>query len=67
MNLFSHDERQGPPGSGDDSPLHRGRVVAQTSRDPEAAEYGIYGPFVVGPASPPEDGSCGHLGRKWNV
>lgn len=67
MNLFSHDERQGPAGSSADSPLHRGGVVAQTSRDAEAAEYGSYGPVVVGPGSPPEDGCCGHLGRKWNA
>lgn len=45
----------------------RGEVVAQTSRDVEAGEYAADGPVVVGPGSPPEDGSCGQFAVQFHV
>lgn len=49
------------------SPLRRHEVVARTSRDVEAGEYDIDGPAVVGPGSPPEDGSCGQFAVQFHV
>ena len=66
MSLFSHEEFQ-EPDSGADSRLHRGEIVAQISRDSEVVEYGLDGPVVVGPGSPPEDGSCGQFAVQFHV
>jgi hypothetical protein len=66
MSYPSDDERQEPDG-GAGSPLRRDEVVAQTSRDFEAAEFGIDGPVVVGPGLPPEDGSCGQFAVQFHV
>jgi hypothetical protein len=66
MSYPSDDECQ-EPDSGTGSPLRRNEVVAQTSRDYEAAEYGIDEPVVVGPGLPPEDGSCGQFAVQFHV
>lgn len=36
-------------------------------RDVEASEYSMDGPVVVGPGSPPEDGSCGQFAVQFHV
>lgn len=64
MSLFSHEECQ-EPGSGTAIPLRRGEVVAATCRDVEALD--VDGPVVVGPGSPPEDGSCGQFAVQFHV
>lgn len=65
MSYFSDECEE--PGSGADSPLRRSEVVAQRSRDAEAAEYGIDDPVVLGPGLPPEDGSCGQFAVQFHV
>ncbi|HOB50076.1 MAG TPA: hypothetical protein PKK01_12295 [Mycobacterium sp.] len=66
MSLFSDDIRQ-EPDSFTDGPLRRDGVVDRTSWDAEAAEYGFDAPVVVGPGSPPEDGSCGQFAVQFHV
>lgn len=67
MIRFSDDERP-EPGSGAGSPLLRhDEIVAQTTRDAEAAAYGLDDPVVVGPGLPPEDGSCGQFAVQFHV
>ena len=65
MDYLSDDEYQ-EPDSWTDRPLRRSEV-AQTSRDVEASEYAIDGPVIVGPGSPPEDGSCGQFAVQFHV
>ena len=65
MGHFSDDEWQ-EPDSGTDSPLRRNEV-ARTSRDAEVSEYAIDDPVIVGPGSPPEDGSCGQFAVQFHV
>ncbi|HPX36942.1 MAG TPA: hypothetical protein PLH92_09875 [Mycobacterium sp.] len=62
MDYLGDDECQEP-----DSLLRRNEVVARTSRDIEAGEFDIDGPAVVGPGSPPEDGSCGQFAVQFHV
>lgn len=45
-----------------------GREVVETRRrDVEAGDYVMDGPVVVGPGSPPEDGSCGQFAVQFHV
>ena len=61
------DDEWDEPDDCTDSPLRRHEVVARTYRDVEAGEYDIDGPAVVGPGSPPEDGSCGQFAVQFHV
>lgn len=65
MTYFSDDECE-EPDAGAES-LFRHEVVARTSRDAEAVEYGLDGPVVVGPGLPPEDGSCGQFAVQFHA
>jgi hypothetical protein len=65
MVHLSDDECREPDGWSD-SPLPRNQL-AQTSRDVEAGEYDVDGPVVLGPGSPPEDGSCGQFAVQFHV
>ena len=65
MGYRSDDERQEPDDHAD-SPLRRGEV-ARAIRDVEASEYAIDGPVVVGPGSPPGDGSCGQFAVQFHA
>lgn len=66
VGYLSGDDFQDPD-SFIDGRLHRNEVVAQTSRDVEAAEYAIDDPVVLGPGRPPEDGSCGQFAVQFHV
>ncbi len=66
MGYLSDDECREPE-SCIDSALRRNEVVAQTSRDVEAAEYAIDAPVILGPGLPPEDGSCGQFAVQFHV
>lgn len=64
MVLFSHAESQDPAddvGGGD-----RGGAV-ERARRAELGEYAVDEPVVVGPGSPPEDGSCGQFAVQFHV
>ena len=65
MGYLTDDECQ-EPDSWNDGPLRRNEV-AQTSWDVEAGEYAIDGPVILGPGSPPEDGSCGQFAVQFHV
>ena len=65
MGYFSDDEWQVPE-SHTDSAL-RCNEVAQTGRDTDVSEYAIDDPVVLGPGSPPEDGSCGQFAVQFHV
>ena len=65
MGYLTDDECQ-EPDSWTDGPLRRNEV-AQTSWDVEAGEYAIDGPVILGPGSPPEDGSCGQFAVQFHV
>ena len=65
MGYLSDDECQEPDG-GTDGPLRRSEV-AQRRRDAEVNEYAVDGPVVVGPGSPPEDGSCGQFAVQFHA
>lgn len=65
MGYLSDDEYQEPESS-TDSPL-RPNLVVQRSQDVEAGEYAIGGPVILGPGSPPEDGSCGQFAVQFHV
>lgn len=41
--------------------------VVPRSRDAEVSEYAIDDPVVVGPGSPPDDGSCGQFAVQFHV
>lgn len=66
MRYFSDDDEFREPDSCTDSPPRRDEI-AQTSRDVEAGEYAVDGPVIVGPGSPPEDGSCGQFAIQFHV
>ncbi len=64
MGLFSHAESRDPAdglGGGD-----RGGAV-ERARRAELGEYAVDEPVVVGPGSPPEDGSCGQFAVQFHV
>lgn len=64
MGLFSHEELRDPAdGVGGDS----GSGSVQRIRAAEVDEFGVDGPVVVGPGSPPEDGSCGQFAVQFHV
>jgi len=64
MGLFSHQEILDPADdSGDDA---KGGVV-ERARGAELGEYEVDEPVVVGPGSPPEDGSCGQFVVQFHV
>lgn len=64
MGLFSHEGFQGAAdGVGGGS---NGGVV-ERARAAEMDEYGVDEPVVVGPGSPPEDGSCGQFAVQFHV
>jgi hypothetical protein len=65
MGYLSDDDCQEPDG-GTDSPVRRSEV-ARTTLDVEAGEYVIDGPVIVGPGSPPEDGSCGQFAVQFHA
>ena len=50
-----------------DSPLRRNEVVVQAGRDIEAGEYAVDGPVILGPGSPPDDGSSGQFAVAFHV
>jgi hypothetical protein len=59
MGLFSHEELRDPVadvGGG-----------VQRVRAADVDEFGVDGPVVVGPGSPPEDGSCGQFAVQFHV
>lgn len=64
MGLFSHEEfRDRADGVGGGA---NGGVV-ERARRAEVSEYGVDEPVVVGPGSPPEDGSCGQFAVQFHV
>ena len=65
MGYLSDDECQ-EPDICTEGPLRRNEV-AQRGWDVEAGEYDIDGPVVLGPGSPPEDGSCGQFAVQFHV
>ena len=65
MGYLSDDECHEPDGW-TDSPL-RPNEVARTSRDVEAGDHALDGPVILGPGSPPEDGSCGQFAVQFHV
>ncbi len=62
MDHLSDDEHHVCPGA----QLRRDEL-AQISRDVVACEYTLDGPVVLGPGSPPEDGSCGQFAVQFHV
>jgi len=64
MGLFSHEELQ-DPAHGMGGGASSGAV--QRVRGAEVDEFGVDGPAVVGPGSPPEDGSCGQFAVQVHV
>ena len=64
MGLFSHEEIQ-DPADGVDGGASGG--VVERARRAELGEYGADEPVVVGPGSPPEDGSCGQFAVQFHV
>ena len=58
--MFSHEEFHDPAGDAS------GGVVAR-ARGGEVAEFPLDDPVVVGPGSPPEDGSCGQYAVQFHV
>lgn len=60
MGLFSHAEF-GEPGVGD------GGGVVDRGRHGEVGEFALDDPVVVGPGSPPEDGSCGQFAVQFHL
>lgn len=62
--MFSHEEFRDPDdGAAGDT---GGGAVAKAWRA-EVGEYGVDEPVVVGPGSPPEDGSCGQFAVQFHV
>ncbi|KAA1430177.1 hypothetical protein [Mycolicibacter arupensis] len=64
MGLFSHEEFRDP--SDDVDAGDRGGAV-ERARRAELGEYALDEPVVVGPGSPPEDGSCGQFAVQFHV
>jgi len=64
MGLFSHEEFGGQVDSAAAAAAGGGVVRARRA---ELDEYGVDGPVVVGPGSPPEDGSCGQFAVQFHV
>lgn len=64
MNLFSHEEFRHPA---DDAAGGTGGGAVERVRRAEVDEYGVDDPVVVGPGSPPEDGSCGQFAVQFHV
>ena len=64
MGLFSHEEFRGPA---DDVGDGASGGVVERSRRAEVGEYAVDDPVVVGPGSPPEDGSCGQFAVQFHV
>ena len=64
MGLFSHEEPQDPADG-----VGRGASdgVVERAQRAELSEYGTDEPVVVGPGSPPEDGSCGQFAVQFHV
>ena len=64
MGLFSHEELRDPAdgvgGVASSSDVQRARRA-------EVDEFGVDGPAVVGPGSPPEDGSCGQFAVQFHL
>jgi len=61
------DGSQGPADRWVDGPVRGNEVVGTSRRDVEAGEYATEGPTVLGPGSPPEDGSCGQFAVQFHV
>ncbi|MDX1873250.1 hypothetical protein SBI67_14060 [Mycolicibacterium sp. 120266] len=61
MGLFSHEEFPEPAGT------VGGGGFVERARRAEVDEYGVDEPVVVGPGSPPEDGSCGQFAVQFHV
>ena len=62
MGLFSHEEIQDSADG-----VGGGGGVVDRARRAELGEYGTDQPVVVGPGSPPEDGSCGQFAVQFHV
>jgi hypothetical protein len=60
MGLFSHEEFR------DSASDARGAAVERAG-SAEVAEFVADGPVVVGPGSPPEDGSCGQFAVQFHM
>ena len=63
VGLFSHEEFRDPA---DGTAGGTGEVVAR-GRGAELEDFGVDGPAVVGPGSPPDDGSCGQFAVQFHV
>ncbi|MGE2728212.1 hypothetical protein ACQI4F_01945 [Mycolicibacterium vaccae] len=63
MGLFSHEEFRDPADGGGGS----GGGAIERARAAELSEYGVDELVVVGPGSPPEDGSCGQFAVQFHV
>ncbi|BBZ22431.1 hypothetical protein [Mycolicibacter hiberniae] len=64
MGLFSHEEFRDPS---DGSAGGTGGGAVERARRAEVDEYGVEELVVVGPGSPPEDGSCGQFAVQFHV
>lgn len=64
MGLFSHEEPQDPADGVGGVASSSG---VQRVRGAEVDEFGVDGPAVVGPGSPPEDGSCGQFAVQFHL
>jgi len=60
MGLFSHEEFQSPADGAGDGVVERARAA-------DVDEFGADEPVVVGPGSPPEDGSCGQFAVQFHL
>ncbi|MCV7432886.1 hypothetical protein [Mycolicibacterium bacteremicum] len=64
MGLFSHEESwDGADRTADAA----GGGVVERARRAEVDQFGTDDPVVVGPGSPPEDGSCGQYAVQFHV
>lgn len=65
MDLRGDDECVEPEGFTDGPPTNH--LLVESSRDVEATEFALGDPVVLGPGSPPEDGSCGQFAVQFHV
>ena len=64
MGLFSHEEYRD---CADRTADATGGGVVERARRAEVDQFGTDDPVVVGPGSPPEDGSCGQYAVQFHV
>ena len=62
MGLFSHEEFPEPADR-----VSSGGAAIERARASELSEYAADEPVVVGPGSPPDDGSCGQFTVQFHV